>query len=132
MASLATGFPGLPVYFIRGNPDKKGINSKQYDELALERIRVALDRAKVFSDGFWLRLEFLFYYNIPESKQLGAGKNELQVEVQTLEFKDQAQYLAWIERAIPIMEADADRKSYARAAMVPIGKALSDRKACKG
>ena len=79
----------------------------------------------MFSDGFWLRLEFLFYYNIPESKQLGAGKNELQVEVQTLEFKDQAQYLAWIERAIPIMEADADRKSYARAAMVPIGKAIA-------
>jgi hypothetical protein len=29
----------------------------------------------------------------------------------SLEFKDQAQYLAWIEKAIPIMEVDADRKS---------------------
>ena len=123
VASIATGYPGLPVYFIRGNPDKKGIKSKQYDELALERIRVALDHAKVFSDGFWLRLEFLFYYNIPESERLVAGKYELQ----TLEFKDQPEYLAWIDRAIPIMEADADRKSYARAAMVPIGKAFEQR-----
>ena len=58
---------------------------------------------------------------VPESKQLG--------EVQTLrlEFNDQAEYydLAWIERAIPTMEADADRKSYASAAMVPIGKAIA-------
>ncbi len=69
-------------------------------------------------------MEFLFYYNIPESKQL-------QVEVQTLEFKDQEQYLAWIERAIPIMEEDADRKSYARAARVPIGKAFARRARAK-
>ena len=81
----------------------------------------------MFSDGFWLRLEFLFYYNIPGSERLGAGKNELQAEVQTLDFKDQAEYLAWIDRAIPIMEADADRKSYARAAMVPIGKVFEQR-----
>ena len=72
--------PGLPVIFIRGNPDKKGIKSTQYDELALEQIRVALDRAKVYSDGFWLRLEFLFYYDIPESVR----------EAQTLQFKNQA------------------------------------------
>jgi hypothetical protein len=85
VASLASGYSGLPVYFIRGNPDKKGIKSKQYDELALERIQVALDRAKVFSDIFWLRLEFLFYYDIPESEREVAGK----YEVQTLEFKDQ-------------------------------------------
>ena len=77
----------------------------------------------MYSDGFWLRLEFLFYYDIPESEREVAGK----YEVQTLEFKDQAEYLAWIERAIPIMEADADRKSYASAAMVPIGIAIAKR-----
>ncbi len=40
---------------------------------------------------------------LPESERLVAGKYEL--EVQTLDFKDQAEYLAWIEslRAIPIM-----------------------------
>jgi hypothetical protein len=35
-------------------------------------------------------------------------------------------YLAWIERAIPIMEADADRESYASAARVP-GIAIAKR-----
>ncbi len=70
-------------------------------------------------------MEFLFYYDILESERGVAGK----YKVQTLEFKDQAEYLAWIERAIPgpIMEADADSKSYASAARVPIGKAIAER-----
>ena len=125
VASLATRtvYPDLPVNFIRGNPDQKGIKSKQYDELALERIRIALDRAKVYSEGFWLRLEFLFYYDIPESVREVSGT----YEIQTLQFKNQAEYLAWIERAIPTMEADTDRNSYARAAMVPIAKAHAKR-----
>ncbi len=71
MVWLPTRRPMYPVarlaalsssHFLRGNPDKKASSQGNTTNwLWSEFIEVALDRAKVFSDGFWLRMEFLFY-----------------------------------------------------------------------
>jgi hypothetical protein len=117
---IAYGYGGLPVHIIRYNPDQLPYNSKipakDRDHLVLERLRVALDHASVtFDEHSLLKVEYLFYYDIPYSTK--------DQHTQILKFKDEQEYSEWVDSALPLIEVNADRREYARRARMPIAKA---------
>jgi hypothetical protein len=108
------------VHIIRYNPDKlpgcPKLSIADRNSLVLERLRVALEQASLtFDDQSLLTVEYLFYYDIPHSLR----DND---HVQTLRFKNECEYNAWFDSALPSFEANTDRKEYARLASIPIAK----------
>jgi hypothetical protein len=106
---LAHGYGGLPVHIIRYNPDQLPNNPKfskrERETLVLHCLRAALLRASSTFDGNnLLTIEYLFYYDIPESI-----KNQ---QIQTLQFKDENQYIAWFNIALYAITENEDRKRY--------------------